>query len=128
MLSGVLFTVPYALYTSSIGFLQTTRLFNRAPFIIGSVLLIVLGCVPQLASFFSTLPISVGDAVLFVAYLPLLSVYKCVGMQFTYKSIFRIALPTLVGLAILGTPSSSFASIHGFMHAILSNGMLVGYC
>ena len=128
VLSGIFSTVPYAPYTSSIGFLQTTRLFNRAPFIIGSVLLIVLGCVPQLASFFSTLPISVGDAVLFVAYLQLFgsALRSIEGMQFNYKSIFRIALPTLVGLAILATPSSSFASIHGFMQAILSNGMLVG--
>jgi xanthine/uracil permease len=128
LLSGIFSTVPYAPYTSSIGFLQTTRLFKRAPFIIGSVLLIILGCVPQLASFFSTLPISVGDAVLFVAYLQLFgsALRNIEGMHFTFKSIFRIALPTLVGLAVMATPSSSFASIHGFMHAIFSNGMLVG--
>lgn len=128
ILSGVFSTVPYAPYTSSIGFLQTTRLYERAPFIIGSVLLTVLGCVPQLASVFSTLPISVGDAVLFVAYLQLFgsALGSIEGMHFNFKNIFRIALPTLVGLAILATPSSSFASIHGFLHAILSNGMLVG--
>jgi xanthine/uracil permease len=128
VLSGVFSTVPYAPYTSSIGFLRTTRLYKRAPFIIGSILLIVLGCVPQLASFFSTLPISVGDAVLFVAYLQLFgsALSSIEGMHFNFKSIFRIALPTLVGLAILATPKSSFTSIHGFMNAILSNGMLVG--
>lgn len=128
VLSGVFSTVPYAPYTSSIGFLQTTRLFKRAPFIIGSALLIVLGCIPQLVSFFSTLPLSVGNAVLFVAYLQLFgsALRNIEGMRFNYKSIFRIALPTLVGLAILATPSSSFSSIHGFMQTILSNGMLVG--
>jgi xanthine/uracil permease len=128
VLSGIFSTVPYAPYTSSIGFLKTTRLYNRAPFIIGSALLIVLGCVPQLASFFSTLPISVGDAVLFVAYLQLFgsALGNIEGIHFNFKTIFRIAMPTLIGLAILATPGSSFTSIHGFLHAILSNGMLVG--
>jgi xanthine/uracil permease len=126
--SGIFSTVPYAPYTSSIGFLQTTRLLERAPFIIGSLFLTVLGCVPQLASFFSALPISVGDAVLFVAYLQLFgsALKNLEGIHFDFKSIFRIALPTLFGFAILAAPSSSFTSIHGFMHAILSNGMLVG--
>jgi xanthine/uracil permease len=127
-LSGVFSLVPYAPYTSSIGFLRTTRLYERAPFIIGGILLTILGCVPQLASFFSTLPISVGDAVLFVAYLQLFgsALQNIEGMRFNFKSIFRIAMPTLVGLAILSTPSDAFASIHGFMHSIIANGMLVG--
>lgn len=128
VLSGIFATVPYAPYTSSIGFLQTTRLYDRGPFIMGSLLLIVLGGVPQLASLFSAMPISVGDAVLFVAYLQLFgsALRNIEGMNFDFKSIFRIALPTLVGLAILATPSSSFADIHGFMRTIISNGMLVG--
>lgn len=128
MLSGVFATVPYAPYTSSIGFLQTTRIYKRAPLVVGSILLMILGFVPQLASFFSTLPISVGNAVLFVAYLQLFgaALRNIEGMRFNYISIFRIALPTLVGLAILSTPSSSFTSVSGFMNVILSNGMLVG--
>jgi xanthine/uracil permease len=128
VLSGIFSTVPYAPYTSSIGFLQTTRLYKRTPFIIGSILLIVLGCIPQLVSFFSTLPISVGNAVLFVAYLQLFgSALKNIeGMQFNYKTIFRFALPTLLGLAILATPSSNFSTVPGFIQTILSNGMLVG--
>ncbi|HEX7057367.1 MAG TPA: uracil/xanthine transporter [Bacilli bacterium] len=126
--SGIFALVPYAPYTSSIGFLRTTRLYERAPFIIGAVLFAVLGCVPQVVSFFSTLPLSVGDAVLFVAYLQLFgsALGNIEGMRFNFKSIFRIALPTLVGLAIQATPSGSFADIPGFMHTILSNGMLVG--
>lgn len=128
VLSGIFSVVPYGPYTSSIGFLQTTRIYTRAPFIIGSILLMLLGFVPHLASFFSMLPLSVGNAVLFVAYLQLFgSALKNIeGIRFNYISIFRLALPVLTGLAIFSVPGSSFASINGFMNMILSNGMLVG--
>lgn len=128
VLSGIFCVVPYGPYTSSIGFLQTTRIYERAPFIIGSILFMLLGFVPHLASFFSTLPISVGNAVLFVAYLQLFgSALKNIeGISFNYISIFRLSLPVLTGIAIMSVPDSSFSTINGFMNMILSNGMLVG--
>ncbi len=69
--SGVLGLVPYAPYASSLGFLQSTGIRERAPFFVGSLLFILLGMVPQLSAFFSTIPHSVGNTVLFVAYLQL---------------------------------------------------------
>jgi xanthine/uracil permease len=47
-------------------------------------------------------------------------------MEFSFRSIFRLALPVLSGLAILATPKAAFSSLPGFSQAILSNGMLVG--
>ena len=126
--SGVFSVVPYAPYTSSIGFLRTTRLLARAPFIIGAVLFTMLGFIPPLAGFFSTLPISVGDAVLFVAYLQLFgaALQNIEGMRFTFKSIFRIALPSLLGLAILASPSQTFSTLPPYLQPLISNGMLIG--
>jgi len=128
VLSGVFSLVPYAPYTSSIGFLRTTRLLDRAPYLLGAALFALLGLIPSFAGFFSTLPISVGDAVLFVAYLQLFgsALQNIEGLQFTFRTIFRIALPTLSGLAVLSTPSHAFASIPGFAESILANGLLVG--
>lgn len=127
-LSGILSLVAYAPYTSSIGFLRTTRLLNKAPFIVGAVLFTLLGLVPGLAAFFATLPISIGDSVLFVAYLQLFgaALQNLDGMKFTFRTIFRIAAPTLTGLAIQSMPTQSFASLPGLVRAIAGNGMLVG--
>lgn len=128
IVAGIFSLVPYAPYTSSIGFLRTTRLFERSPYFIGAGLFTVLGLVPPLAGFFSTLPISVGDAVLFVAYLQLFgsALQNIEGIRFTFRSIFRMALPTLSGLAVLATPSHAFASVPGFAQSIVANGLLVG--
>lgn len=128
ILSGFFSVVAYAPYTSSIGFLRTTRLLKKAPFIVGAVLFIVLGLDPFLAGFFATLPMSIGDSVLFIAYLQLFgsALQNIEGTRFTFKTIFRIAVPTLTGLAIQSIPSQAFASLPGFSRAIVGNGMLVG--
>ncbi|WP_197029227.1 uracil/xanthine transporter [Alicyclobacillus macrosporangiidus] len=127
-LSGPLALVPYAPYTSSIGFLRTTRLLNRGPFILGAILFLLIGSIPPATGFFSTLPVSVGDAVLFVAYLQIFgsALQNLEGLSFNYRTLFRLAGPTLLGLAIQATPASAFTSLPGMIQAIASNGMLVG--
>ena len=68
---------------------------------------IVLGLVPVLSHLFSTLPVSVGDAVLFVAYLQLFSgaLSNLAGIQFSPKTIYRIATPVLLGIAVMNIPA-----------------------
>ena len=126
--SGPLSIVPYAPYTSSIGFLRTTRLLNLAPFIVGAGLFTLLGLIPQLAGFFSRLPISIGDAVLVIAYFQLFgsALHNLQGLTFDFRTVFRIAGPVLIGLAILSMPATVFQSLPGFAQGICANGMLVG--
>src|SRR5699024_8777633 len=63
--------VAYAPYVSSIGFLRQTGILDRLPFIIGSFMFFLMGVIEPVGTFFSTLPLSIGSAVLFVAYLQL---------------------------------------------------------
>jgi xanthine/uracil permease len=128
VISGLFGLVPYAPYTSSLGFLQSTRIKERLPFLIGSCLFIILGCTPILGHFFSTLPVSVGDAVLFVAYLQLFgsALKNLEELSFDYKSIYRIAAPTLVGFSLMALPTTAFEGIPMLVRPLLSNGLLVG--
>src|SRR5699024_5784994 len=71
MISGIFGLVPYAPYVSSIGFLGQMGVLRRLPFILGSFMFIMMGMIPAIGRFFSMLPLSVGSAVLFVAYLQL---------------------------------------------------------
>ncbi|MHA6259023.1 uracil/xanthine transporter [Sporosarcina sp. CAU 1771] len=128
VLSGILGLVPYAPYASSLGLLNSTGIRERAPFIVGALLFIVLGMVPELSSFFSTIPESVGHSVLFVAYLQLFgsALRNIEGLSFEPKTVYRIALPSLIGLAIMGLPASVFSTIPDLLRPVLSNGMLMG--
>ena len=126
--AGVIGLVPYAPYASSLGFLQSTGIKERSPFFIGSILFIILGAVPQLSAFFATIPHSVGNTVLFVAYLQLFrsAIRNIEGLTFEPKTVYRIALPSLLGLAIMTLPPSAFQTLPELVQPILSNGMLVG--
>ena len=128
VVSGVFGFVPYAPYTSSLGLLRATRILGRAPFLIGAVLFILLGAIPALGQLFASLPISVGDAVLFVAYLQLFgaALDNIKGMAFSYKSIYRIATPVLFGLALMTVPPTAFNSIPAIMRTLLQNGLVMG--
>lgn len=128
VVSGLFGMVPYAPYVSSLGFLQSTLIFERLPMIIGAVMFMVLGLVPALSHLFSTLPVSVGDAVLFVAYLQLFSgaLANLDGIRFTPKTIYRIATPVLLGIAIMNIPVDMFGSIPMLVRPLLSSGLLMG--
>jgi xanthine/uracil permease len=128
VVSGAFGMVPYAPYISSIGFLQSTLIFQTLPMIIGAAMFIVLGLVPALSQFFTTLPVSVGNAVLFVAYLQLFSgaLSNLNGMNFTPKTIYRIAAPVLLGISIMNIPVEMFGSIPLLVRPLLSSGLLMG--
>jgi xanthine/uracil permease len=128
VVSGLLGLVPYAPYTSSIGFLRSTRILNRAPFVWGALLFIVLGLIPSFSRFFSTMPVSVGDAVLFVAYMQLFgsALQQLEGIRFSYQSVYRIAIPVMTGLAIMCMPPAAFSSVPVLIRPLFSNGLLIG--
>jgi xanthine/uracil permease len=127
-LSGMLGLVPYAPYASSLGFLQTTGIKGRMPFIIGSILFIMLGAIPSLSAFFSTIPHSVGNTILFVAYLQLFrsALRNIDGFQFTPKTVYRIALPALLGLSNMNLPEEAFSTLPPVVQPLVSNGLLMG--
>ncbi|MCL6547811.1 MAG: uracil/xanthine transporter [Alicyclobacillus sp.] len=120
--------VGYVPYTSSIGFLRTTRLLDRAPFLLGGLMFTLLGLVPPLAGWFANMPLEVGDAVLFIAYLQLFgsALQNLEGIRFNHRTVFRIALPVLTGISIQTLPAEAFRALPGFAQTIGSNGMLVG--
>lgn len=126
--AGTIGLVPYAPYASSLGFLQSSGIKERAPFFVGASLFILLGLVTEFSAFFSTIPHSVGNTVLFVAYLQLFrsALQNIQGLSFEPKTVYRIALPSLLGLSIMTLPPITFQTLPELVRPILSNGMLVG--
>ncbi|WP_025785749.1 uracil/xanthine transporter [Sporosarcina sp. D27] len=128
IVAGLFGLIPLGPYSSSIGFLQSTKILQRGPFILGSILFVILGLVPALGGFFSTLPAPIGDAVLFVAYLQLFStaIRNIRKLQIETVSLFRLTIPMLVGLSLLNAPPETFSSFPVMLQPLISNGLLVG--
>lgn len=126
--AGILGLVPYAPYVASIGFLKQTNIFDRLPFILGGFMFLCLGLFPPIGTFFSNLPLSIGSAVLFVAYLLLFhSSWGFLSqVPFNNENVYRVAIPIFVGIVIMTMPASYFATIPAFIRPLLSNGLLVG--
>lgn len=128
ILSGILALVPYSPFVSSIGFIQQTRIFERMPFIFGSIMFLVMGVIPQVGYFFTLLPLSIGSAVLFVSYVTLFGSawdwFK--KIRFNNTNIYRAAMPAFIGLVLMAIPGESFSSLPSYLQPLLSSGLLMG--
>jgi xanthine/uracil permease len=124
----VLGLVPYTPFTSSIGFLQSTQIYERRPFLFGGMLLTMIGLIPPFISFLASMPITVGNAVLFVAYLQLFgTAFNSVkGQHFTSDTIFRLAVPVLIGVSLMNILPNAFAGVPTLLQPFLTNGLIMG--
>lgn len=120
--------VPFTPFTSTIGFLQSTKLLKRGPFIISGFLFTLLGIIPPLGQFLGTMPLTVGNAVLFVAYLQLFgtALNSLKGTFFNSETIFRLAGPVLIGVSIMNVPPELFRSIPVLLQPFITNGLIMG--
>jgi len=124
-LFGIVAFTPFA---SSIGFLESTQIFKRKPFLIGGALISLLGIIPPLGLMLATLPISVGNAVLFVAYLQLMgtSLKSLNGYAFNSITIHRLAAPLLIGVSLMTLDPALFAQVPAVIQPLVSNGFIMG--
>jgi len=120
--------VAYAPFASSIGFLESTQIYEKKPFFWGGAMIVLLGVVPSLAVMLAHLPVTLGNAVLFVAYLQLFgTALKSVApYQFNSVTVHRIAAPVLLGVSIMMADSKLFTSLPSLIQPLLSNGFLMG--
>lgn len=128
-LIGSLFgLVPYAPFASSIGFLESTQIYAKKPFLYGGAIIILLGIVPSFGLMLATIPITVGNAVLFVAYLQLLgtALKNLKVYNFDSITIHRIAIPVLVGVCLMTLDVKLYANFPSLLQPLLSNGFIMG--
>ncbi|MCM3413715.1 uracil/xanthine transporter [Metabacillus litoralis] len=120
--------VSYAPFASSIGFLESTRIFQLRPYLIGGGLMILLGSVPFLGNLLATLPVTVGNAVLFVAYFQLFgtSLRSIRDQTFNSITIHRLAVPVLVGVCIMNMDPELFTTLPTLIRPLISNGFIMG--
>ncbi|MDQ0272878.1 uracil/xanthine transporter [Cytobacillus purgationiresistens] len=120
--------VPYTPFTSTIGFLQSTRIYDRKPFFIGGGLLTIIGLIPVLGAFLSMMPVTVGNAVLFIAYMQLFGTAfsSLNGKEFNSNTIFRLAAPVLIGISIMNVSPVVFSELPILLQPFISNGLIMG--
>lgn len=120
--------VAYAPFASSIGFLESTQIYEKKPYFWGGAMIIVLGVIPTLAVMLAKLPITLGNAVLFVAYLQLFGTALKSVRPYVFDSVtvHRIAAPVLLGVSLMMANKQLFTSLPSLLQPLLSNGFMMG--
>ncbi|OAZ68476.1 putative purine permease YwdJ [Bacillus siamensis] len=126
-LSGGIAPVPIS---GAAGFIETTKLPSKKPFLLGSVFVIIISMIPLFMNAFASLPSPVGFAVNFVVFSTM------AGLAFTefdsyekaeqkrIRSIIGLAL--LTGVGVMFVPESALSGMHPILISLLSNGLVLG--
>lgn len=127
LLGGVFSAVGSVPISGAAGFIVTTGIKKRLPFLIGSGLIVLISLVPAIMAVFAALPEPVGYAVIFIVFV------KMVGIAFnefekdtSEGKVFIIGISFMVGLGTMFIPPEAFKNIPPIMTSILNNGLILG--
>lgn len=127
LLSGAFSAVGCVSNSHSAGFVASTRMTKRRPFIIGCLLLIVSGFSPYLAVL-ASVPVPVAFAVIFTSFAHLLTTgLKELGsVLHDEKKLTVAAISLFAGVGSMFIPAASLAGLPDALKPILNNGLVVG--
>lgn len=128
LLSGLFASVGSVPISGTAGFIATSKIISRIPFIIASFLLIVFCFFTPIIAVIATVPTAVGYAAIFPAFSGLLSIglKELFYSEAVEKTISKVVVPIFVGLGVMFVPTEAYASLPPLVASILSNGLVLG--
>ncbi|WP_339250244.1 purine/pyrimidine permease [Sporosarcina sp. FSL W8-0480] len=110
------------------GFVGATRIASIKPFIVGSIIVVLITIFPAIMSVFAALPAPVAYAVTFAIF------SKMVEMAFRELSVepnqergYKVAaIGLMIGVGIMFIPQESMSDLPNAISAVLSNGLITG--
>ncbi|MFS0577086.1 purine/pyrimidine permease [Sporosarcina sp. 179-K 3D1 HS] len=128
LLAGLFSAIGPVPISGAAGFVGTTRMVSRLPFMIGSALVILITFFPHIMSGFAALPAPVAYAVTFAIFT------KMVSMAFEEldaepekeRARKAVAFGLMVGVGIMFVPPESFSDLPVVLAATLANGLVIG--
>lgn len=124
-LTGGIGTAPFAI---SAGLVAVSKERTNRPYLIGAGLFILIGLIPPLGRFFSSIPESIAGAVLLIS----VGSLAVIGMQSATSEPLDVRRSSVVGLGLLtGTgimfiPGAFWTAIPYWLASVLSNGIITG--
>jgi xanthine/uracil permease len=128
MMAGILPTVGFVPFASSMGVISMTGVASRRPFYLGSAFMIGLGLIAPVGAFFASIPPAVGYSAMMIVFALIFGqgLRELQRIEFTPRENFIVGISMLVGMGIMFLPTSIFVSIPGFAKFIFSNGLIDG--
>lgn len=127
-LSGLFSVVGVIPLSVAGGFISTTGIKEKKPFILGSFIILLTGFFPYIGGFFSTLPLEVAYASLFIPFSQMFGfgIRDLMGLEPSSRNLLVIGLSLMVGIGMMFMPPAAFESVAPWLRNIIANGLLIG--
>lgn len=128
LLSGLFSAVGPVPVSSSGGFIETTKITGKKPFIFGSLAIILISMFPPFTSFVAAIPEAVGYAALFPIFASTISLaLREFSTVENKQHLFQVVgISLFAGAGVMFIPSEAFSEMPPALVSVLSNGLVLG--
>jgi len=128
IIGGIFSAVGSVPISGAAGFIASTRIKDRLPFIIASCLVLFVSIFMPILAVFAALPSAVGYAAIFLIFSKMLGMaikeYKqCKDTNYFYKAV---GFSLFVGVGVMFIPSAAFTGLPPIVTSFFSNGLILG--
>lgn len=127
-LSALFATVGFVPLSYTAGFIMTTRMKEKLPFLLGNVFLVAISFFPAVTGLFASIPVSVGYASVFLSFVNMLGMgLREIGRGgLGERQIFIVGISLMIGTGCMFLPAPFFQILPPFLSPLVSNGLLMG--
>ena len=128
LLAGSFSAIGPVPISGSAGFIATTRITERLPFILGSATIVAISLFPPITAFFSAIPVAVGYAAIFPVFASTISLaFREFESLEDKTNLFQVAgISLFAGVGSMFVPTEAFSSMAPVLTSIMSNGLVLG--
>ncbi|MCR8643750.1 purine/pyrimidine permease [Paenibacillus sp. N1-5-1-14] len=128
VLGGVFSAMGCVPISGTAGFILTTGIFQRLPFIIASVFMMGISFFPPLTAFFSSIPMPVGYATIFVPFASMfaLGLKEYSNIELNDNNKFILGTSLMIGIGCMFIPASAIGHLPGLLRTVANNGLIMG--
>jgi len=127
-LAGLFSAIGCVPISASAGFMLTTKIVSRLPFIIAAILMTASSFFPVVTSVLASIPMPVGYATIFVSFAGMIGIglkeYQSLALN--EKQLFIIGISLMVGLGSLFVPAETIVSLPAILQTVVNNGLVLG--
>lgn len=128
IMAGAGATVGFVPYSAGAGLVSLTGVASRLPFIVFAVIMMLLGLVPPVGAFLSSIPEPVGYSVLLASFAQMLGfgLKDYLRLKLDTRDFFVVGFSLLFGAGVMFLPPQALAGIPAMLRYILGNGFITG--
>ncbi|PEA27678.1 purine permease [Bacillus cereus] len=128
LLGGLFSAIGPVAISGSAGFIATTNIYKRLPFMLGSSFIILVSIFPKITSFFAAIPVAVGYAAIYPVFASMIGLaFREYDTVQNKERLFKVAgLSIFTGVGVMFIPAEAFSTLPPFLASFLSNGLVLG--